>query len=98
MFMLIVVAVLIALMGFAISRHWKVREDKSVKNPRRHLRRRCSLFPRFACAATADAARHITYTSPPLFSILHALQARWQNEDYGSLCGRRAFLRMKVTR
>jgi len=40
MSMLIVVAVLISLMGFAISLHWKVREDKSVKNPRRHLRRR----------------------------------------------------------
>jgi len=40
MSMLIVVAVLIALMGFAISRHWKVREDKSVKNPRRQPRRR----------------------------------------------------------
>ncbi|ADU69627.1 MAG: hypothetical protein QM578_14350 [Pantoea sp.] len=40
MSMLIVVAVLIALMGFAISRHWKVREDKSVKNPRRFQRRR----------------------------------------------------------
>ncbi|PIF21716.1 hypothetical protein SAMN06273570_3668 [Candidatus Pantoea floridensis] len=40
MSMLIVVAVLIALMGFAISRHWKAREDKTVKNPRRHSRRR----------------------------------------------------------
>jgi hypothetical protein len=38
--MLIVSAVLIALMGFAITRHWKIRADKTVKNPRRHLRRR----------------------------------------------------------
>ncbi len=35
MTMLIVVATLIALMGFALARHWKVREDKSVKNARR---------------------------------------------------------------
>ncbi|MEN4767423.1 hypothetical protein J9874_01297 [Duffyella gerundensis] len=40
MSMLIVSAVLIALMGFAITRHWKIRADKTVKNPRRHLRRR----------------------------------------------------------
>ncbi|WP_255464851.1 hypothetical protein [Candidatus Pantoea multigeneris] len=40
MAMLIVVAVLIAVTGFAISRHWKVRADKSVKNTRRHSRRR----------------------------------------------------------
>ena len=40
MSMLIVVAALSASTGFAISRHWKVREDKSVKNPRRHPRRR----------------------------------------------------------
>ncbi|PWL01066.1 hypothetical protein C7431_101887 [Pantoea allii] len=39
MTMLIVVATLIALMGFALARHWKVREDKSVKNAR-HARRR----------------------------------------------------------
>ncbi|MBP2167077.1 hypothetical protein J2125_000269 [Erwinia toletana] len=40
MLMLIVVAVLVALMGFAITRHWKVRSDKTVSNPYRHLRRR----------------------------------------------------------
>ena len=28
MFKLIIIAVLIALMGFAISRHWKVRNEK----------------------------------------------------------------------
>lgn len=38
MLMLIVVAVLIALMGFAITRHWKDRNDKTVSSPHRHLR------------------------------------------------------------
>ena len=48
MSMLIVVAVLIALMGFAISRHWKVRENKSVKIPvatRAAVNRRAGLRP-----------------------------------------------------
>ncbi|WP_275556549.1 hypothetical protein [Mixta sp. Marseille-Q2659] len=40
MFKLIIIAVLIALMGFAISRHWKVRNEKTVSNPHRHFRRR----------------------------------------------------------
>ncbi len=31
MTMLIVVAILIALMGFALARHWKVRADKVLK-------------------------------------------------------------------
>ncbi|WP_276308278.1 hypothetical protein [Mixta theicola] len=40
MFKLIIIAVLIALMGFALSRHWKVRNEKTVNNPYRHSRRR----------------------------------------------------------
>ncbi|WP_173581501.1 FeoB-associated Cys-rich membrane protein [Winslowiella iniecta] len=39
MLMLIVVAILIALMGFAIIRHWKMRKNKLVVNPHRQPRR-----------------------------------------------------------
>ncbi|WP_256470532.1 hypothetical protein [Mixta hanseatica] len=40
MLKLIIIAVLIALMGYALSRHWKVRNEKTVNNPYRHSRRR----------------------------------------------------------
>ncbi|GEM_PF-4968748 len=40
MSMLISAALLIVLMGFAIARHVKVKNDKTVSNPWRHLRRR----------------------------------------------------------
>ncbi|MGD8162412.1 hypothetical protein [Pantoea alhagi] len=40
MLKLIIIAVLIALMGYALTRHWKVRNEKTVNNPYRHSRRR----------------------------------------------------------
>ncbi|WP_255474412.1 hypothetical protein [Erwinia sorbitola] len=41
MLMLLLVAVLIAMMGFAFVRHWRVRNEKTtVTSPHRHPRRR----------------------------------------------------------
>ncbi len=40
MLMLIAVVVLIALVIFAITRHWKIRNNRIVRDPNRHTRRR----------------------------------------------------------
>lgn len=40
MLMLIIVAILIAILGFAIIRHWRMINSRSFKSSRRHFRRR----------------------------------------------------------
>ncbi|MGV3344453.1 hypothetical protein ACGVWS_01455 [Enterobacteriaceae bacterium LUAb1] len=40
MLMITIVFILIALMGFAFFRHWKICDNKSVSNPRRFQHRR----------------------------------------------------------
>lgn len=40
MLMLMLVAALIVMMGFAVARHWKVRDKYTLSSPHRSVRRR----------------------------------------------------------